>query len=111
MNKCTKCGSTNIKVDHSVAYTSFPEKYGYCCQDCGDKGFLSLSSNDIINDVFDIVNKENTKPNAPKEENKVGGLMGWICTKCGRCYSPFTTMCPYCNNGINGDWNGFKVTC
>ena len=108
MNKCKKCGSTNIKVDHSVAYTTFPAQYGYCCQDCGEKGLLSLSSNDIINNAFDIINKEiQTKPNTPKDEQKVGGLIGWICPKCGRCYSPFTTMCPYCNN--NGDF--FKVTC
>ena len=36
--------------------------------------------------------------------------MGWVCPKCGRCYSPFTSMCPYCNNG-DLNWNGFKVTC
>lgn len=26
---------------------------------------------------------------------------GWICPKCGRVFSPFTMMCPYCNNGDN----------
>lgn len=25
-----------------------------------------------------------------------GGNYGWICPKCGRVYSPFTHMCPYC---------------
>ena len=24
------------------------------------------------------------------------GQTGWICPKCGRVFSPFTTMCPYC---------------
>ena len=120
--KCENCGSTNIKVDFKVAYTSLPEQYGYCCQDCGEKGFVTHSEvddidiniNDKILDkishikgLSDDINIVNT----PKKEDKGGGLMGWVCPKCGRCYSPFTSMCPYCNNGINGDWNGFKVTC
>lgn len=24
------------------------------------------------------------------------GQQGWICPKCGRVFSPFTMMCPYC---------------
>lgn len=92
--KCEKCGSTNITVDFNTSYTSNPAKHSYCCNHCGEVGFIN--SEDLVN--------------TPKKENK-GGLMGWICPKCGRCYSPFTSMCPYCNNGINGDWNGFKVTC
>lgn len=27
-----------------------------------------------------------------------GGSYGWICPKCGRVYSPFTMMCPYCKD-------------
>lgn len=124
--KCENCGSTNIKVDFKVAYTSLPEQYGYCCQDCGEKGFVTRREVDVIEDedindkISDMINDKisNIKGlsgdinivNTPKKEDKGGGLMGWVCPKCGRCYSPFTSMCPYCNNGI-GDWNGFKVTC
>ena len=123
--KCENCGSTNIKVNYKVAYTSLPEQYGYCCQDCGEKGFVTRREVDVIDeDINDkISHMINDKishikglsediniVNTPKKEDKGGGLMGWVCPKCGRCYSPFTSMCPYCNNGI-GDWNGFKVTC
>jgi hypothetical protein len=124
-NKCENCGSTNIKVDFKVAYTSLPEQYGYCCQDCGEKGFVTRREVDVIDEdindkISHMINDKisNIKGlsedinivNTPKKEDKGGGLMGWVCPKCGRCYSPFTSMCPYCNNGI-GDWNGFKVTC
>lgn len=124
--KCENCGSTNIKVNYKVAYTSLPEKYSYCCQDCGEKGFVTRREVDVIEDedindkISHMINDKisNIKGlsddinivNTPKKEDKGVGLMGWVCPKCGRCYSPFTSMCPYCNNGI-GDWNGFKVTC
>lgn len=123
--KCENCGSTNIKVNFKVAYTSLPEQYGYCCQDCGEKGFVTRREVDVIEDedindkISDMINDKisNIKGlsedinivNTPKKEDKGGGLMGWVCPKCGRCYSPFTSMCPYCNNGL--EWNGFKVTC
>ena len=121
--KCENCGSTNIKVDFKVAYTSLPEQYGYCCQDCGEKGFVTRREVDVIDeDINDKIShmindgishikglsEDINIVNTPKKEDKGGGLMGWVCPKCGRCYSPFTSMCPYCNNG---DWNGFKVTC
>lgn len=28
--------------------------------------------------------------------NGIFGQQGWICPKCGRVYSPYTQMCPYC---------------
>ena len=124
--KCENCGSTNIKVDYKVAYTSLPEKYGYCCQDCGEKGFVTRNEvvEDYLEDLFnlcttfktprDIVdrsgNEELNEKIKKQDKNKGegGGLIGWVCPKCGRCYSPFTTMCPFCNNN---HMDFFKVTC
>ena len=30
--------------------------------------------------------------------NNTVGMQGWICPKCGRVYSPTTSMCSYCSN-------------
>ena len=30
------------------------------------------------------------------EVNGIFGQQGWICPKCGRVFSPYTMMCPYC---------------
>lgn len=31
------------------------------------------------------------------------GQQGWICPKCGRVFSPFTSMCPYCKGNDNSN--------
>jgi hypothetical protein len=28
------------------------------------------------------------------------GALGWKCPGCSRCYSPFTSQCPYCSPGF-----------
>ena len=110
MIKCKKCGSTNVKIDFSSVCTSIPLKYRYVCQDCGELCFVPCD--EVNEDYFDSNGLQNneiintTDTNTPKEENKGGGLMGWICPKCGRCYSPFTSMCPHCNNNY---WS--QITC
>lgn len=111
MIKCKKCGSANVKVDFDQVYTSMPPMYGYCCQDCGEHGYVNCNEvnfNDLTSEghqkyqrpQLNLDNKQNIveTPNTPIDENKGCGLMGWICPKCGRCYSPFTSMCPHCNN-------------
>lgn len=52
-------------------------------------------------------------PNESSDYGQIGhvvpngffGQHGWICPKCGRVYSPFTMMCPYCKGT-----DGFEVT-
>lgn len=117
MIKCKNYGSANVKVDFNQMYTSIPAMYGHACQDCGYDGYVNCSNayiNDFKSDEFQKypeINIPNGVPNVkdkkePKVENN-GGLLGWICPKCGRCYSPFTTMCSFCNN--SGD-NCITVT-
>lgn len=38
--------------------------------------------------------------------NNAVGMQGWICPKCGRVYSPYTSRCSFCGNADN-----FKITC
>lgn len=39
-----------------------------------------------------------------------GGNYGWICPKCGRVFSPFTMMCPYCKDAVSPMDNGITYT-
>lgn len=101
MIKCKECDSTNIEVNFSSVCLCSPPKYRYKCQDCGKLGFVKCD--DVNRSDFNLNGVQEIKetPNTLKEKNK-GGMMGWICPKCGRCYSPFVSMCSLCNNG---NWN------
>lgn len=46
------------------------------------------------------------KNNSEVLKTGIFGQQGWICPKCGRVYSPFTSMCSFCSND-----NIFKITC
>lgn len=108
MIKCKKCGSINVKVNFDQAYSSLPAKYGYRCQDCGEYGYINCD--EVYMENFDINGLQNVEiEKNPNDTNTGGGMLGWICPKCGRCYSPFTSMCAYCSNSDNPiTW---KVTC
>lgn len=41
-----------------------------------------------------------------EKTNPLVGLQGWICPKCGRVYSPYTSCCSFC-----GNFDFSKVTC
>jgi hypothetical protein len=41
-----------------------------------------------------------------ENKNNTAAMQGWICPKCGRVYSPYTSMCSHCGNA-----NDFKITC
>lgn len=43
---------------------------------------------------------------ARNEKTSTVGMQGWICPKCGRVYSPYTSQCTFCGNADN-----FKITC
>lgn len=72
--KCEKCGSTNVKVDFNTSYTSNPAKYGYCCQDCGEVGFINCDDVEIIDiNINDKIS--HIKGLSDDIINKVGVLM------------------------------------
>ena len=124
MIKCRKCNSTNVKIDFSAVCTSIPPKYRYRCNDCGELGYVNCDDVDRSDfncegyqkyprpevNINSNLNRETIDRTEPtKDENKgTGGLTGWICPKCGRCYSPYTSMCPHCNTDKDITW---KITC
>lgn len=58
-----------------------------------------------------VENQSSDYKSVSQEWNGLFGQHGWICPKCGRVYSPFTMMCPYCKGINSGDITaqGLKV--
>ena len=48
----------------------------------------------IRNIQYMVDNKHNTAMTTEKAFTNC--MQGWECPKCGRVYSPYTHMCPYC---------------
>ena len=59
-----------------------------------------------IEDAKTAVEMARRENETPAKNTGIFGQQGWICPKCGRVYSPFTSMCSYCSNGSN-----FNITC
>jgi hypothetical protein len=59
-----------------------------------------------VGDAKTAVEMARRENETPAKNTGIFGQQGWICPKCGRVYSPFTSMCSFCSNGSN-----FNVTC
>lgn len=67
-------------------------------EDCAGGHYYRRVSVDDALKAIEMARSEKT--------NNAVGMRGWICPKCGRVYSPFTSSCSFCGNADN-----FRVTC
>ena len=67
-------------------------------EDCaGSHLYYRVSEEDALK-AIEMARNEN--------KNNAVGMQGWICPKCGRVYSPYTSRCSFCGNA-----DDFKITC
>lgn len=67
-------------------------------EDCaGGNLYYHVSEEDALK-AIEMARSEST--------NNTVGMQGWICPKCGRVYSPYTSRCSFCGNA-----DDFRVTC
>ena len=85
--KCPVCGCIQTKNGN-----------WFECYNCG-YGEILLPHKYTESAVPDLI--ENDKN--PYIETQ-GGAYGWICPKCGRGLSPWTSFCPCSSNGLGLTW-------
>lgn len=119
--KCPYCDAHLVFRNNSIVLTSCPPKHQYTCKRCGH---VWSAFNDS-----DAVKKEDSPMHSAEWSNKdtldnsilngpqacdipmpSWGQQGWICPKCGRVLSPYTSFCPFCSSGeaspITITWKG-----
>lgn len=67
-------------------------------EDCAGGHFYYRVSEEDALKAIEMARNEKT--------NNVFGMQGWICPKCGRVYSHYTSRCTFCGNA-----DDFKITC
>lgn len=67
-------------------------------EDCAGGYFYYRVSEEDALKAIEMARNEN--------KNNAVGMQGWICPKCGRVYSPYTSRCSFCGNA-----DDFRVTC
>lgn len=101
--KCPKCGKESVERNDSIVLTSNPPQHQYRCTKCNN---VWSATND--NNAVNLPQVDNSILNSPVGDipyNWGWGQPGWVCPKCGRVYSPYTSMCPYCGG------SNYEFTC
>lgn len=106
--KCPKCGKESVERNDSIILTSLPPQHQYRCTACNyawsahnDDEAVGSESHRGINDncIADSSILNGPQVGDVPSYGFGWGREGWVCPKCGRVYSPYTSMCPYCGGG------------
>lgn len=61
---------------------------------------------ELSNEEFVKIMKDYCDFLSVNEPEPTGGLMGWICPKCGAVMSPYQNYCVKCSGGFEITYNG-----